>query len=166
MTGEMPDDCGGPREGEWFQGLTKEEVMVDAMAYNQATLKRVRENEWSPDVHKQQWEDHEEGFQSKPVPLNLLMEEIHDECLITRGIPVREYREGRVTGQERCFTTQESMINSMIWGKKRMVSEHFDHLAWLVISFFVRGIGVRMFKRDIRKAFSCCPVAVSDLDVM
>ena len=36
---------------------------------------------------------------------------------------------------------------------------------WLVISIFVLGIDVTMFKRDIRKAFRFCPVALDDQDI-
>ena len=84
---------------------------------------------------------------------------------MSRGIVVREFREGRGERTRTVFHYTESMINSFIRGKKRTVNETFDYLAWLVINFFVLGIDVTMFKRDIRKAFRFCPVALGDLDI-
>ena len=44
--------------------------------------------------------------------------------------------------------------------------ETFDFLVFLVISFFVLGLDVNMYKKDICKAFRFCPVALSDMDVI
>ena len=166
MSGEMPGDIEGVREEEWDQGWSKEEVQEIAGTVNASTLAKVRETEWSGEVHQQQCDDHAEGFSSKPKRLEGLMgKEIHGKCLLSRGIAVREFREGRGERTRTVWHYTESMVNAMIKGKKKTVNETFDYLAWLVINFFVLGIDVTMYKRDIRKAFRFCPVAVDDLDV-
>ena len=112
MTGEMVNDCGGLRDGDWDQGMKKEDVVKEAMKYNASMLTKVRENEWSKDVHDQQWEDAREGFQSEPIPIDRAMgSSIHKECLITRGIPVREHREGRGDRTRTVFHFTESLVN-------------------------------------------------------
>ena len=57
MSGEMPSDVDGTREDEWDQGEDKENVLDEASVYNAKTLAKVRETEWSKDVHQQQWDD-------------------------------------------------------------------------------------------------------------
>ena len=74
--------------------------------------------------------------------------QLHSRCLITSGIAVREFREGR---GDRTRT-----VYAMVWGKAKTANETFVFLQWLVVSFLVLGIDVRMFKSDIRKAFRFC----------
>ena len=120
MSGEMPEDIDGAREEEWDQGMSKEEVLEEASVYNARMLEKVKENEWSKDVHDQQWADYEEGFSSKPENLNNLWgTNVHDRSLISRGIAVREFREGRGERTRTVFHYTESMITSSRARKKR-----------------------------------------------
>ena len=67
MTGETCDRCERWREEEWQQGWAKEEILAPAILCYTRMLAKVRETEWSKDMHPQHWDDINEGFMSTTI---------------------------------------------------------------------------------------------------
>lgn len=155
VAGKMPTAGPGTRPGAW--GMELSEGEVDKCDVARQVFGRLREYEYSHDVHLESCKDAMDGYMTVPVPVETIT--VQDK-LWTRRLPVREVRmqeQGEVERTRIVDHASESFLNSMCHGTSRCVTETVDWLAALLLKTMLLGITCCMFKRDVSKAFRRCP---------
>lgn len=140
--------------------MTVDELRLQRVALNNQVLSAVKEMPFSADISPQVFEDAELGAMT--VPRLLLPQDLVSHTL-TRRIPVRELRSKgwrtRVVDHE-----SESGVNGATVPCDRIEHDTLDTLASLVFYFFHKDQDVRMWKRDVSKAFRRVPILSTHLE--
>ena len=98
---------------------------------------------------------------TEPVPL----EDIDlTEVTLTRRLPGWKHRAKSWSTRARDHVT-ESLINGATFPSDRVHHDTIDVLICILLLFMTAGLEPRMWKRDVSKAFRCCPISVEHLDL-
>lgn len=160
LVGELPP-CEGSSKSEVFKaGMTVQQLRQNRVALNQNVLAAVKELPFSEDISPQVYDDFFLGAMTVP---RLLTPSDVESVTLTRRIPVRELRakgwRTRVVDHE-----SESGVNLATLPCDRIQHDTLDTLAAIVFNFFHHDSNVRMWKRDVSKAFRRVPIRSSHLE--
>ena len=160
LIGPLPP-CEGQAHPATFQaGMSVEELLENRLDRNLRVLSALKELPFSSDIGPQVFEDADLGAMTWP---RLLLPDDVQQVTLTRRIPVRELRakgwRTRVVDHE-----SESGVNAATTPADKIEHDTLDVLADQVLHFFRAGHDVRMWKRDVSKAFRRVPIKAQHLE--
>ena len=149
--GELPPlaEYTKPVKPVWYERISIAQLVADRYERNCNVIESLRASEWSQDIWETSILDAEEGFNSRPRPV---FDADYTSRTFCKRLPVREERSKgwrtRVVDEE-----TDSGVNPATVPVDSTHYESADVLIAIVLEFFHYKVPIRMWKRDISKAF-------------
>ena len=135
-------------------GDSEQRLRESIPSSNEDVWSRLRSMEFAEDLLEQTWLDSEQGWMSEPM----VVEEPLKDGLMTRRLPVREWRDGKGWRTRVVDHATESGLNPETAVVHAPQHDTLDVLIWIIFRFMQAGVVGAMYKRDVSKAFRRLPV--------